>query len=1020
LLALLAALGIGTSQFRSQSPTPPAPPPKRTVSAPKTTEQGFYEHSAVDLLDEFLGTSLPPVRSDKPWSKRDQPPATPAKSNQPIVPLHKKKSCRHVVTPDKKKIDPTVGYGESDAKVPSEDYRVDFLIAMLPEPASPPLRYQFDAELRAIQIATSQADYTLATFDLPWMDEAKDETHEFRLGEEVDLSTSEKPGSVLNGSSLSIKPNTEDENRSERDPGIILFVRHNPTTRGTDLLVTFIVGDTPTRGVNKTALRDALDQIAWLRGLRSGAPPRYLGRISRYSKTSGTPEFKIVGPAFSGSAESLRNTLEEWESSFEEPGPRVPVHIVSGAATAISDELDGVAAYESVRLPDKQVEAQILDDLLRGSPDLEPIYQVRPPDSSAQLPPPIAILSDSTSYGVQTGNTHLVRYLVQMNFPLHISDLRNVYGVVPRQAGSSPALSHSNLPFPNESDREERDVAPSFSDRAAVYDELALEELLTNLKRRQIRYVGIKATDVEDLIFLAQRIREYCPNTVVFTFSNDLRFLHSDVNQDLEGMLVFSTYPLFAFNQFWTYPFDGAKFEFFNEDAEGVFNATLKQLGKREEMVEYGEPFTAKPEWPALWVSAVGRHDIWPLAYHAFAGGKARVGEAPTTPDHVVPAEVTLCGPPAKPRAIPITLALYPPSSLVAALIVVFGCLVAAIPKLRATSDSGRSWLGMLLQDAVLPEFHRERQLRMATLFVGGILPTYLIALVYFLLPLRVALQACLAQNPRPPLSLDWSIWGSWGFVLVAALMLLLGCLMLLVGGGFVLKIAIEKWRSIGHQNGGREPKFSWVVLGLSVLALGFSVWFIGTLWSSDCAIALFTFFRAVDLGDGLSPLRPLIFLAIAFLALATCDLWRLSVLEECYLPEPFQGFNEAASFKGIKTLAANVSDVLKQSPMKLPWAWAICLLWFGAFSGFLVTSWNSFIVDGRAFELFFFLVAFTIYLLFSLYGLRFLCTWTALHRLLRRLYWHQTGAAYETLRIKSWPTAQTRKGSGCSSRCRA
>ena len=92
-----------------------------------------------------------------------------------------------------------------------------------------------------------------------------------------------------------------------------------------------------------------------------------------------------------------------------------------------------------MRLPDKQVEAQILDDLLRGSPDLEPIQtRVRPPDSFAQLAQPIAILSDSTSYGAQTENTDLAPYLVQMNFPLHISDLRNAYGVVPRQAGGSP------------------------------------------------------------------------------------------------------------------------------------------------------------------------------------------------------------------------------------------------------------------------------------------------------------------------------------------------------------------------------------------------------------------------------------------------------------------------------------------------------------------------------------------------------------------------------------------------------
>ena len=179
--------------------------------------------------------------------------------------------------------------------------------------------------------------------------------------------------------------------------------------------------------------------------------------------------------------------------------------------------------------------------------------------------------------------------------------------------------------------------------------------------------MGIKATDVEDLIFLTQRIREYCPDTVVFTFSTDLRFLHSDINRDLEGMLVFSTYPLFPFNQFWTYPFAGAKFEFFNEEAEGVFNATLIQLGARDKMVEYGEPFTASPEWPALWVSAVGRHDIWPLAFHKFELTRRatpislalhRFTLTPRDqPRHVVSAKVEATG---RQYAIPISLALLP------------------------------------------------------------------------------------------------------------------------------------------------------------------------------------------------------------------------------------------------------------------------------------------------------------------------------------------------------------------------
>ena len=214
MLALLAALGIGVSQFRSQSPTPPAPLSKRTVSAPKTTEQGVgvYEHSAAYLIDEFLDTSPPPIQSDEPWSLGDQPSVAPANTPPGGEPFPVRRARRKLRGSARLGKRPPVALDwERKPGDPRQNDHVDFLIAMLPEPASPPLRYQFDAEFRAIQIATGQADYTLATFDLPWVHETEDESHEFRLGEEIDLSTS--------GELITIKPNTEDENRSERDRG---------------------------------------------------------------------------------------------------------------------------------------------------------------------------------------------------------------------------------------------------------------------------------------------------------------------------------------------------------------------------------------------------------------------------------------------------------------------------------------------------------------------------------------------------------------------------------------------------------------------------------------------------------------------------------------------------------------------------------------------------------------------------------------------------------------------------------
>jgi hypothetical protein len=46
------------------------------------------------------------------------------------------------------------------------NYKIAFLIATLPEPASPPLRYEFDAFLDAIQLAMGRDRYVLDSFDL--------------------------------------------------------------------------------------------------------------------------------------------------------------------------------------------------------------------------------------------------------------------------------------------------------------------------------------------------------------------------------------------------------------------------------------------------------------------------------------------------------------------------------------------------------------------------------------------------------------------------------------------------------------------------------------------------------------------------------------------------------------------------------------------------------------------------------------------------------------------------------------
>src|SRR6266436_4097890 len=154
----------------------------------------------------------------------------------------------------------------------------------------------------------------------------------------------------------------------------------------------------------------------------------------------------------------------------------------------------------------------------------------------------------------------------------------------PLNSASIPSLGKlatSRPPIADESAEQEGDVIPTFSGRGAMYDELMLARVFSAIYREDVRYVGIVATDIEDLVFLVRQLRIWCPDVVVFTTSSDLRFLHSDVNSDLDGMLVFSTYPLFSLNQWWSAT-KGNNFyriaQFPSDEAEGVYNATLKVL----------------------------------------------------------------------------------------------------------------------------------------------------------------------------------------------------------------------------------------------------------------------------------------------------------------------------------------------------------------------------------------------------------------------------------------------------------
>ena len=224
------------------------------------------------------------------------------------------------------------------------------------------------------------------------------------------------------------------------------------------------------------------------------------------------------------------------------------------------------------------------------------------------------------------GNGQNSPEILSLPFPMHISRLRVAASKATPQQGQAGTWNREQQPGFRppcaRSAAEPREVLPSFSDLSVQSAELTLANLLSTIAREQYSYVGIVATDVRDVTFLAREVREHCPATVLFTLNSDLLYAYPDVNSATRGMIVITPYPLFNLEQLWTYAYGGGKsrLQFSNQAAEGVYNATLALLHQDGKLVDYGRPLAVpanaqppEPHKPSLWVTAIGNEKTLPV-----------------------------------------------------------------------------------------------------------------------------------------------------------------------------------------------------------------------------------------------------------------------------------------------------------------------------------------------------------------------------------------------------------------------
>jgi hypothetical protein len=807
---------------------------------------------------------------------------------------------------------------------PREPPQVRVLLATLPDPRDSHLPHDFDRYLDSIRRAGEAAEYVLVDFHLPWRESAAEAA---RAG--------------------------ADGPAYRRAPGVLVFRSPISAARPKgELLVVWLVGETPTTGVQRLALRAAFEQMCAVCDALPRRPPS-------------CDRVPVLGPSFSGSIESLRAELHRQGLA----DPRLRFRIVSGSATAVDvkalvEHLTGGSSFHATVVPDAITLPAMIEHLV----------------NLGVAPERIALLVEgNTSYG--QGAASWARRVRLVPFPSQIGRLRRAYEQEPRPADgraaawdASPRLRRLVL---GGDDTQAIDVPPVFSDLDSHSTEIALTTNLAALAREGVQYVGLLATDVRDKLFLGRQVRRFCPGAALFTLDADILFLHPDVSRTFEGMLVIAPYPLVGDNQWWSYPFQGRqrRLQFPSTTAQGVYNATLALLD-RPERLESSAPFDRSGAYgiPPLWISVVGSDAFWPLRVIEYPDPGVLVPLAPPAPARdggnaaqAGVAEASAPDPPKAPRAWDVRLGS---SGWITALAVFQGllwglCLLLLAVDLEPVWPAARrltAFAGPLR--AVVSEAAREAR---AVYVVVVLLSCASLLLV-------VGAVATLGQGRSAP-----------------ELLLYVTAPLLIVTTAWAARDGVPAIRRAARE--ARRDKYrlrhlddvASAVSGGLVLAL--AVAFAFSLHAPDETARTFIYLRATPLLGGLSPLPPLVLLGLAGLLWGLCALMRVRLLDG--LPDGAGGrlLNfDSPALPGLQRLEADLIETLSA---RTPGAGGLLLAWLVV--GF--PCWQLFVSDaavpgfeGPAFRWLLggslsIVVAGTLVNVFAFHRL-----WSRLHPVLRRL----------------------------------
>jgi hypothetical protein len=444
---------------------------------------------------------------------------------------------------------------------------LQFKIATLPDPDRTHLSLYFDRWLESILEAAHDADYRFIGYWLPWSADLP----------KTDLRPSDQAKA------------DEDSERRSTQPGMLLFRRPDHKAA----LVFFLVGETPTGGINRRQFANAACYIAELSG---GASPKVVD---------------VLGPQFSGSVSSFE------EAVLHDLPPAIQIgNVVSGVMSG-EPALSRMQAARQLRSGETFTLQHNTSYLGAAA---ERARQV------LDLKGKMAVLAEGgTDYGSAVGYGANTDDSLTIYYPREISRLRNSY---PEQSYATNAAARSSgipdlgLTLRLHDVRTGTDTVPEFSLQTPVTQEATMLQITRTLTRENVSLAVIGGTDVLDLLFISRFMRNNCPDIRLMIYASDVLFVHGLDTLDFTGTLALSTYPLFSDNLRWSVrqrankTVNASTRRFFSSyTAEGIYNATLALLESKEGVREYSGAMdpSGGTNAPPAWLTVIGRDGYWPV-----------------------------------------------------------------------------------------------------------------------------------------------------------------------------------------------------------------------------------------------------------------------------------------------------------------------------------------------------------------------------------------------------------------------